>query len=56
MGKHMTTLPESVPTITDAPLPRRYEMAKTALAECERIDECKDWSDKRHSPSLRKAA
>ena len=27
-------------------MPQRYENAKTALAECSRIDECKDWADK----------
>lgn len=29
-----------------ASLPRSYEAAKTALAECLSIDECKDWADK----------
>jgi hypothetical protein len=29
-----------------ARLPDRYEHAKTALAECSNIDECKDWADK----------
>ena len=28
------------------PLPETYQAATTALAECQRIDECKDWSDK----------
>ena len=27
-------------------LPVNYTAAKAALAECERIDECKSWSDK----------
>lgn len=27
-------------------LPARYEAAKRALAECERIDECQDWANK----------
>lgn len=40
----MTRLPATVPK--DAPLPQTYEQAKNALAECERVDECKDWSDK----------
>ncbi len=34
-----------VPT-HDARLPETYESAKQALAECSRIDECKDWADK----------
>jgi len=29
-----------------ADLPERYEAATQALAECTRIDECKDWADK----------
>lgn len=32
--------------IHDAPLPPTYERAKHALAECVRIDECKEWADK----------
>lgn len=34
--------------MTDGPaqLPQRYEHARTALAECVRIDECKSWADK----------
>lgn len=27
-------------------MPERYEAAKRAVAECHRVDECKDWSDK----------
>ena len=38
----MTTLP----AIRGATLPETYLNAKTALAECSRIDECKDWADK----------
>lgn len=30
----------------DAPLPVRYEAAKAALAEVDRIDECKEWVDR----------
>ena len=34
-----------VPTV-DAPLPERYQAAQKALAECHKIDECKDWASK----------
>jgi len=33
-------------SISAAPLPVTYETAKNALAECQAIDECKDWADK----------
>lgn len=36
----------TLPAISDARLPVSYERAKTALAECTRIDECQDWADK----------
>lgn len=36
----------SLPDIGRATLPVSYERAKTALAECHAIDECKDWADK----------
>ncbi len=36
----------TLPVIASAELPARYIAAKTAIAECERIDECKDWADK----------
>lgn len=35
-----------LPSIQGASLPARYEAAKVALLECNRIDECKDWGDK----------
>jgi hypothetical protein len=35
-----------LPSISQATLPEKYEAAKLALTECNRIDECKDWSDK----------
>ena len=35
-----------LPSVANAKLPETYEKAKTALAECSSIDECKDWSDK----------
>lgn len=39
------SLPATVP-VQDAPLPETYQHARKALAECHRIDECKDWGDK----------
>ena len=41
-----TTLPAKLPSIANAKLPAAYKDAKTALAKCSRIDECKDWKDK----------
>lgn len=39
----LPNLPENLPV---AQLPEAYEHAKVALAECVRMDECKDWADK----------
>lgn len=40
-------IPSNLPVpISEARLPQAYESAKTALAHCEKIDECKDWGDK----------
>lgn len=35
-----------LPSIANARLPAVYEQARAQLAECARIDECKDWADK----------
>jgi hypothetical protein len=32
--------------VSDARLPATYEQAKTALAQCSRIDECQEWANK----------
>lgn len=40
-------LPRNLPVpIAKAQLPATYESAKAALAECYRVDECRDWADK----------
>jgi hypothetical protein len=39
-------LPATLADVSNARLPAVYEAAKTAITECERIDECKNWSDK----------
>lgn len=36
----------NIPSTISAPLPKTYETAKNALAQCQAIDECKDWADK----------
>lgn len=41
----MSNLPATIDR-DNAALPERYMSAKTALAECQRVDECKDWADK----------
>jgi hypothetical protein len=38
-----------IPVRNDAPLPATYEAAQRALAECQRIDECRDWANKAHA-------
>ena len=42
-SKPSTAIIAGAPT---APLPKAYESAKTALAECTRIDECREWANK----------
>lgn len=37
---------DNLPAVKSAKLPTAYESAKTALAKCVRIDECKKWADK----------
>ena len=36
----------TLPAISTARLPVVYEQAVSALAACEKLDECKDWADK----------
>ncbi len=36
----------SLPIIPNARLPKAYEAAQAALAECQQVDECKEWADK----------
>lgn len=42
----LPALPSDLPSVAKARLPASFEGAKYALAECERIDECKDWADR----------
>src|SRR5262245_45047582 len=39
-------LPANLPAIATANLPRTYEAAKAALAECSKVDECREWADR----------
>ena len=39
-------LAAKLPSTARARLPATYEAAKTAIAKCAKIDECKDWADK----------
>lgn len=39
-------LPANLPAVEHARLPAIYESAKAALAECSRMDECKEWANK----------
>jgi hypothetical protein len=39
-------LPATLPIDSTARLPATYEAARTAIAECSRVDECKGWSDR----------
>lgn len=40
------SLPATLENIGEARLPAAYQAAQKAIAECERVDECKSWSDK----------
>ncbi len=39
----------NLPTIANARLPETYERAKAALIQCQRIDECRKWTNKAHA-------
>jgi len=41
----MNQLPQTI-NVANARLPETYENAKTALATCNRIDECQEWANK----------
>lgn len=36
----------NLPVHISAPLPATYEAARSALAQCQAVDECKEWADK----------
>jgi hypothetical protein len=42
----MNNLVEVVPAVMEPKLPATYEAARTAIEQCAKIDECKDWADK----------
>lgn len=46
MGGKLPIVLKHTPAVKSAKLPAAYESAKTALAKCVRIDECKKWADK----------
>src|SRR5262245_26422951 len=46
-GAMTTEIPAEIAClIKTAPLPKIYEAAKEAIAECARLDECAGWADK----------
>jgi len=42
----VNVLPAGLPSVRTAKIPATYNAAKTAISECARVDECKDWADK----------
>ena len=42
----MPAVPANLPDASGARLPATYAAAQQALAECDKIDECKSWADK----------
>jgi hypothetical protein len=43
---------DQLPDIATAKLPAAYTVAKRALAECGKVDECKDWVERLRSLAL----